>query len=556
VSLNRNRFNVPQQPDFIHDNLSEGGSDGAYYLEGGDWIHGNGNRIEFTSIERIIMYFRSDSSYSISTGNGDDQLYAGAGYEGLYARGGNDLLVASGLPDRLYGGAGNDVYYVNYFLNQGYDVVGEETGEGFDIVYAKNNFALPQNSEVEWLQFLDRSSTEATFLGGSTTSQVIWGNNGDNTIDGKGGGDVLYGYLGNDIYYVASTSDVVVELAGEGTDIVYSSSNHQLLAGMSIEQLGSRFTEGSAGVNLAGNELSQTIVGDKGNHVLDGVGGGDILFGYFGNDTYVINASSDSVLDQAGMGADNVYTRVNYALDATAEIEFFSTILHAATDSIYLIGNAYAQTICGNAGANQIDGNGGGDLLLGFGGNDSYYVTQASDVVIEAAGEGNDALYARTSYVLGAGVSIEFLSTILHSATTAIDLKGNAFDQVVFGNAGVNRLDGGGGNDTLNGLDGADTFAFTTAPATGIVVAISDFLSGSDRLELDDSVFTALAPGALAASAFVAGTAAQDADDRIIFDAATGALLYDSDGTGSTAAIQFASLQPGASLTSADIFVI
>jgi serralysin len=75
-------------------------------------------------------------------------------------------------------------------------------------------------------------------------------------------------------------------------------------------------------------------------------------------------------------------------------------------------------------------------------------------------------------------------------------------------------------------------------------------------LELDDSAFAALAPGALAASAFVAGTAAQDADDRIIFNAATGAVLYDPDGTGSAPAIQFATLQPGASLTNADIFVI
>jgi Ca2+-binding RTX toxin-like protein len=60
---------------------------------------------------------------------------------------------------------------------------------------------------------------------------------------------------------------------------------------------------------------------------------------------------------------------------------------------------------------------------------------------------------------------------------------------------------------------------------------------------LDDNIFAALgSPGALAAGAFKAGAAATDADDRIIFNNATGALLYDADGVGGTAAVQFATL--------------
>jgi Ca2+-binding RTX toxin-like protein len=46
----------------------------------------------------------------------------------------------------------------------------------------------------------------------------------------------------------------------------------------------------------------------------------------------------------------------------------------------------------------------------------------------------------------------------------------------------------------------------------------------------------------LAAGAFKAGAAATDADDRIIYNAGTGALLYDGDGMGGTAAVQFATL--------------
>ena len=54
----------------------------------------------------------------------------------------------------------------------------------------------------------------------------------------------------------------------------------------------------------------------------------------------------------------------------------------------------------------------------------------------------------------------------------------------------------------------------------------------------------------------VSGTAAQDANDRIIYDSNTGTLLYDSDGDGGTAAIQFATVSTGLALTNLDFLVV
>ena len=83
-----------------------------------------------------------------------------------------------------------------------------------------------------------------------------------------------------------------------------------------------------------------------------------------------------------------------------------------------------------------------------------------------------------------------------------------------------------------------------------------DFDLADDTIVLEDAVFGALAPGGLSGGEFVVGAAAQDANDYIIYNDVTGALLYDSDGAGGTAAIQFAELNPGLGLSNLDIIVV
>ena len=255
--------------------------------------------------------------------------------------------------------------------------------------------------------------------------------------------------------------------------------------------------------------------------------------------------------------ADRVYARVSYTLAAGASVEKLSTGSNGGTDAINLTGNELAQQISGNNGDNILDGRGGADLLVGLLGDDGYIVDNAGDVVVELAGEGNDRVFASTSYTLGAGMSVEKLTTTNNGGTAAIDLAGNNLANIIYGNAGVNVIDGKGGSDVLIGLGGADTFAFTTALGAGNVDWIGDFAGGVDKIALDDAVFTAIGGlGALNANAFHTGSAAHDADDRIIYNATTGELFYDADGNGAGAAVLFARLDGGPTLAASDFLVI
>ena len=137
-------------------------------------------------------------------------------------------------------------------------------------------------------------------------------------------------------------------------------------------------------------------------------------------------------------------------------------------------------------------------------------------------------------------------------------LKGGFGNDVLSGGDGNDSLFGDGGNDLMTGGSGADRFTFQDSLGTGNADHIVDFAAGSDKILLENAVFSQLGVGPLSAGAFVVGTAAADASDRIIYDAATGNLFYDSDGSiGAGAAILFATLDNHpAALAASDFLVI
>jgi serralysin len=212
-----------------------------------------------------------------------------------------------------------------------------------------------------------------------------------------------------------------------------------------------------------------------------------------------------------------------------------------------LSGGGGKDTISGGAGADSIDGGGGTDLV-------SYaHLLAASQAVTvnllsrSASGaDGNDSLLGIENVVAGAGNDClvgDGLANMLSGGDGNDRILGDAAGDSLMGNAGDDTLIGGAGADTLIGDLGNDHFVFNAALGAGEGDLIAGYLVAEDTIQLDDAIFTGIGPvGTLAASAFHVGTAANDADDRIIFNNATGALLYDADGDGMGAAVQFATI--------------
>jgi Ca2+-binding RTX toxin-like protein len=162
-----------------------------------------------------------------------------------------------------------------------------------------------------------------------------------------------------------------------------------------------------------------------------------------------------------------------YGLDGNDE-------LHGNSGNDVLSGGAGDDLLYGQSGDDVLDGGAGNDTLKGSTGNDSYVVDSTKDSVVEASGSGTDTVLSSLSYTLPTNVE----NLTLAADAGDIDAAGNTLANALIGNGGNNVLNGGAGADTLTGGEGTDTYELTTT--TGGTDLITDFLSGTDTIRIND----------------------------------------------------------------------
>jgi Ca2+-binding RTX toxin-like protein len=217
----------------------------------------------------------------------------------------------------------------------------------------------------------------------------------------------------------------------------------------------------------------------------------------------------------------------------------------AAGSDIYLIPNATEHSAAeirdSGTAASDID-----ELRFSDGGGSTAV---ANDTLTVFAG---DTGLERVSIGRGTAAQPDTSSTAALSINAAnapnrLTLIGNNGPNALTGTAFNDLLIGNRGNDSLTGGDGGDTFRFdSTLNATTNCDTITDFVPSLDRIQLENSIFSALrTPGPLAASAFRLGSAATTSAHRIIYNNLTGTLTYDSNGIASGGSTIFATLSAG-----------
>lgn len=204
---------------------------------------------------------------------GNDSLYGGARQDKLYGGLGNDLLDGGTDRDLLVGGAGDDTYLVDH---PG-DRVVEKADGGIDTVLSHaRSYKMAANVENARIMSADKAN-----LNGNGLDNVIYAGTGDNHMNaGKGVDTVSYEFG------VTGDAGVVVNLGAGGKVNTGGSGRDHLV----------HFE------NAVGSVNDDLLCGNKGDNVLDGLGGNDSLVGGAGSDTLFGNDGDDLLV--GGVGSD------------------------------------------------------------------------------------------------------------------------------------------------------------------------------------------------------------------------------------------------------------
>ncbi|MGB0438650.1 MAG: calcium-binding protein, partial [Paracoccaceae bacterium] len=188
-----------------------------------------------------------------------------------------NTLVGTPLADQFIGGLGHDLIEGR----AGADSL--EGGAGHDTLLGEDGADDVRGAAGD--DDLRGGAGDDTLVGGDG-DDVLSGGLGHDTLNGGAGTDTAQGGAGDDLYVVDNVNDVVVEVAGEGTDAVHSSLSYVL--GDHVENL---FLNGTTDLNGTGNAGDNLLVGNAFDNTLTGGAGNDTAIGGAGQDTYVLNVS-------------------------------------------------------------------------------------------------------------------------------------------------------------------------------------------------------------------------------------------------------------------------
>ncbi len=400
----------------------------------------------------------TSSAETLNGLGGNDTLNGLGGDDALRGGDGNDTLNGGDGIDRLWGGDGDDIlnpgsdaapiYIVGGVNREGVYFV--DGGPGFDTLVLDYSSATRSQS-ISGAQALASPqvvNVEAVKIIGSGFSDFLTGSSNADQLFGGDGFDYLSGGGGNDWLDAGAPGSSAVATIGPGghsnndalsLDHLFTAVQGLPSVSFSINQPQSKVTDEWGVRPRAGNIYSFTVgeAGDQASigFTANGHGGDEIV------EFHITDANGTGVWD---------WVRT----DPSDQPPPF-TLPEAGT--------YYLEVVIGNPdewdtssidvtfsleGADVLTHN----VLEGGTGNDTYVLYDATDQVIEKAGEGTDLVRTSLNYTLGDNVE-----NLTLTGTAAVNGTGNDLANVITGNSAANVISGLGGGDTLVGGGGGDT---------------------------------------------------------------------------------------------------
>ena len=339
-------------------------------------------------------------------GGGDAEGSTLANIENVIGSAFNDTFAVG--PDhtapsiRLEGGAGDDIYYIN---NGATASIVELADGGNDEI--RVSVINPDNT------YMAENIERLTYVGSEDFTG--WGNASNNILAGGSGNDILYGGSGNDTLYGGAGADQFIGGAGYDT-AGYTDSTVAMTINLKTgvySGIGAddTFTDIEA---IKGSSYNDIFYGGTTAMGLDGAVGQDLVSYELSDAAVTIDLTTNA---NAGDAAGDTFTNIE--------------LFQGSNFDDTLSGSQFGDVFIGGAGADVIDGRDGQDSAM--------YITSASAVNINLLTGVNQGGDAQGDVLL----NIE-------------RVVGSHFNDTLTGDANVNYLEGGLGNDLIYGGDGND----------------------------------------------------------------------------------------------------
>ncbi|UTW56215.1 calcium-binding protein [Kordiimonas sp. SCSIO 12610] len=444
---------------------------------------------------------------TISGGAGNDSIDGVGGVDVINGGAGDDTISGFGSGSRLVFEDGHGLDVVQNFnpsediidlsaLTTGFnsfdDVLALSSGFGGDVrittsaagseIFLQNvnladlsasNFIFSANTG----QVIDGTSGNDT-LEGDLGDDTISGGAGNDSIDGLGGADVINGGAGDDTIYALDGTRVVFE-DGHGIDEIRNFNRFEDIIDLSalttgfnsfddVLELTSQFganvhiTTSAAGSeiilrNVRVSELSASnfIFASSSGRVIDGTDGNDTLEGDFGDDTITGGAGNDTLIGGGGDGVDVFVITPGNGFDVIQDFDSNDIIDLSQTTTGLIDFDAVlaraAGSILDTDALSHIDLNGFDISLL----TPANFIFATTDELIFRGSDGDDDFIGESDLpevLLGLGGN-----DTISEFSTGDTVRGGAGDDLISnGILGNSLIDGGSGNDTLQGV-GNDT---------------------------------------------------------------------------------------------------